>query len=30
VFADCGHLPFVEKTDAFVALVTGFIREAAP
>lgn len=28
-FADCGHLPQVEKKDEFVQAVTGFIREAA-
>jgi pimeloyl-ACP methyl ester carboxylesterase len=29
VFADCGHLPQIEKADDFVGLVTGFIAERA-
>ena len=28
-FTDCGHLPYVEKADEFVARVTRFIEEAA-
>ena len=28
-FADCGHLPHVEKADEYVARITRFIEEAA-
>ena len=30
VIPACGHLPHVEKADAFVDLFTGFVEEDAP
>ena len=30
VIADCGHTPFIEKPDAFVRLLTGFLHAHRP